>query len=89
MKPDVHPPYYPEAKVRCACGNAFTVGSTRESIEIEICSQCHPFYSGQEKIIDTAGRVERYKKILERAETKQKGKKGNNKREVKKVIGNK
>ncbi len=61
MKTDIHPTYYSKAKVKCACGNEFTVGSTREEINVEICSACHPFYTGQEKIIDTAGRVERFK----------------------------
>lgn len=62
MKKDLHPKYYPEAKVTCSCGNTFTVGSTQEAIEIEICSACHPFYTGEEKIIDTGGRVEKFKK---------------------------
>lgn len=61
MKADTHPTYFPEAKVTCACGNSFTVGSTKEQINIEICSNCHPFYTGNEKILDSAGRVERFK----------------------------
>lgn len=61
MKKDIHPPYYPKAKVRCACGHAFTVGATKPDIEIEICSKCHPFYTGSQQLIDTAGRVERFK----------------------------
>lgn len=61
MKPDIHPTYNKEARVTCACGNSFATGSTKDSIEIEICSACHPFYTGNEKIIDTAGRVERFK----------------------------
>lgn len=61
MKTDIHPTYYPKAKVKCACGNEFTIGSTRENIQVEICSACHPFYTGQDKVIDTAGRVERFK----------------------------
>ena len=64
MKKDIHPKYYNNAQVRCACGNIFTIGSTKELIEIEICSQCHPFYTGKEKIIDTAGRVEKFRKRL-------------------------
>lgn len=63
-KKDIHPKYYPEGQVRCACGNSFTVGSTKEFMEIEICSNCHPFYSGKEKILDTAGRVEKFRKRL-------------------------
>ena len=61
MKVDTHPTYFPEAKVTCACGNTFTVGSTKESIQVEICSNCHPFYTGNDKIMDTDGRVEKFK----------------------------
>ncbi len=61
MKKDIHPTYFPNAKVTCACGASFVVGSTKEKIEVEICSACHPLYTGTEKIIDTAGRVERFK----------------------------
>jgi len=61
MKKDIHPKYFSEAKVTCACGAVFTVGSTKESYSVEICSACHPFYTGAEKIIDTAGRVEKFK----------------------------
>lgn len=68
MKTDIHPPYYPSAKVVCACGNTFTVGATQELIETEICSQCHPFYTGKEKLVDTAGRVERYRARLQKKE---------------------
>lgn len=64
MKKNIHPPYFPKARVTCACGNTFEVGSTKEYIEIEICSKCHPFYSGKEKIIDKMGRVEKFRKRL-------------------------
>ncbi|OGZ95305.1 MAG: 50S ribosomal protein L31 [Candidatus Sungbacteria bacterium RIFCSPHIGHO2_01_FULL_50_25] len=63
MKTDTHPPYH-TAHVNCACGNTFKVGSTKERLDIEICSKCHPFYTGGSKIIDTAGRVERFKARL-------------------------
>jgi len=63
MKADIHPKYY-IAKVACACGNTFEVGSTKERLEVEICSQCHPFYTGGSKIVDTAGRVEKFKRRL-------------------------
>jgi len=66
MKKDIHPKYYPKAQVKCACGNTFTVGSTKEFIEIEICSQCHPFYTGKEKIVDTLGQVQKFRKRLEK-----------------------
>lgn len=62
MKKDIHPKYYPEAKAICACGNTFIVGSTQPELRVEICSACHPFYTGKEKLIDTAGRVERFRK---------------------------
>ena len=61
MKKDIHPKYYPKASVRCACGNTFTVGSTKEFIETEVCAQCHPFYTKQEKVMDTLGRVQKFK----------------------------
>jgi large subunit ribosomal protein L31 len=62
MKKDIHPTYFPEAKAVCACGASFVIGSTMESFRVEICSNCHPFFSGNEKVLDTAGRVERFKK---------------------------
>lgn len=60
MKKDIHPEYYPEAKIKCACGHSFTIGSTKPEIEVEICSVCHPFYTGKAKIIET-GQVEKYR----------------------------
>ena len=64
MKKDIHPKYYPQAKVKCACGNTFTVGSTLEFIETEICSACHPFYTGKKKILDTMGQVQKFQRRL-------------------------
>jgi len=61
MKTDLHPTYYAKASVKCACGNSFTVGSTKEFIETEICAQCHPFYTKKEKVLDTLGRVQKFK----------------------------
>lgn len=61
MKADIHPKYFEKANVTCACGNKFTTGSTKESITVEICSQCHPFYSGVEKTLDTANRIQKFK----------------------------
>jgi large subunit ribosomal protein L31 len=61
MKTDIHPKYYTHTKVTCSCGNVFTVGSTQKDIHVEICSACHPFFTGNEKVIDAAGRVERFK----------------------------
>ncbi len=60
MKSETHPTYFPEAKVTCACGRTFAVGSTVEKLEVEICSECHPFYTGNEKVLDTAGRLEKF-----------------------------
>ncbi len=70
MKAETHPTYFPEAKVVCACGRTFTVGSTKEKLEVEICSACHPFYTGNEKILDAAGRVEKFKTRRAKAEPK-------------------
>ena len=75
MKKDIHPKYYPNAQVRCACGNTFTVGSTKEFIEIEICSKCHPFYTGKEKTVDAMGRVEKFRKRLAKKQDLKKRKK--------------
>lgn len=60
MKKDIHPKYHKQASVTCACGNTMTVGSTLESFQIELCSKCHPFYTGKQKIVDTARRVEKF-----------------------------
>ena len=59
MKPETHPEYV-DAKIRCACGNEFTTRSTKSEIRIEICSACHPFYTGKQKIVDSAGKVDRF-----------------------------
>lgn len=69
MKKDIHPTYYSDAKIICACGNIMTTGSTVKEIRVEICSACHPFYTGKEKLIDTAGRVDRFKKMKELQKT--------------------
>ncbi|NCN07345.1 50S ribosomal protein L31 [Candidatus Falkowbacteria bacterium] len=65
MKINIHPKYFKEAKVTCACGNTFTVGSTSENISVEICSTCHPFYTGKQKLLDSARRVDKFKKKVE------------------------
>ncbi|MEK7075398.1 MAG: 50S ribosomal protein L31 [Patescibacteria group bacterium] len=62
MKNDIHPTYHKDAKFSCACGNSFTSGSTRPEIRVEICSKCHPFYTGKQKLVDTAGIVDIFKK---------------------------
>ena len=61
MKEGIHPEYY-EATVTCNCGNTFKTGSTKQDIHVEICSKCHPFFTGKQKLVDTGGRVDRFKK---------------------------
>lgn len=62
MKEKIHPKYYDNAKVVCACGNTFVTGSTKPMLRVEICSKCHPFFTGEQRLMDAAGRVERFKK---------------------------
>jgi len=62
MKPEIHPAYYPDATVTCACGNVMTVGSVKKEYKIDICSACHPYFTGKQKLIDTEGRVDRFRK---------------------------
>jgi large subunit ribosomal protein L31 len=64
MRDGIHPKYYPEAKVICSCGNTWTTGSTQEVIRTDVCSQCHPFFTGEQRIIDSAGQVDRFMKRL-------------------------
>ena len=70
MKEKIHPTWYPEARVHCACGSVFTTGSTLKEISVEICSACHPLFTGQQKFIDTAGRVDKFNQRLAAAEQK-------------------
>lgn len=65
MKDGIHPTYHSNVAVTCSCGNKFTTGSTVEAIDTEICSKCHPFYTGKQKLLDTRGNVERFKKRIE------------------------
>lgn len=71
MKKDTHPKYNSNAKVSCSCGHAFTTGSTLEVIQVEVCSNCHPFYTGKQKFIDTARRVEKFQERRTKAQTVQ------------------
>ena len=59
MKPEIHPAYYRDATVVCSCGNSWTTGSTKKEFRVELCSKCHPFFTGEQRIVDTEGRVER------------------------------
>ncbi len=61
MKEKIHPKYFEDAQVVCSCGNTYTTGSTKKTIHVELCSKCHPFYTGEKRMVDTAGRVERFK----------------------------
>jgi len=69
MKKDIHPTYYEKATITCSCGAKHIAGATKEKMTVEICSKCHPFYTGKEKLIDTAGRVEKFKSRQKKAET--------------------
>ena len=65
MKAEIHPKFYPQAQVICACGNTWTTGSTREVIRTDVCSKCHPFFTGEQRIVDTEGQVDRFYKKLQ------------------------
>ena len=67
MKTDTHPAYNKDVTVTCSCGHTFTTGSTIDGISVEVCSQCHPFYTGKDKIMDTAGRVEKFRQRAARS----------------------
>lgn len=83
MKNKIHPKYFPKAKVTCACGNSFTTGSTQKEIRVELCSVCHPFYTGKQKLVDTARRVEKFQAKIEAKKEVSKVRKG---RKVKRAI---
>ncbi len=70
MKSDIHPQYFPDAKIVCACGNEVTVGSTVKEIHVELCAKCHPFYTGTQKLVDTERRVEKFKEKAVKKEAK-------------------
>lgn len=65
MKKDIHPQYHKESKIKCACGTTFEAGTTVPEINVEICSNCHPFFTGKQKLLDTAGRVDKFKARME------------------------
>ncbi len=74
MKADIHPTYHKDTTFACACGATFTIGSTKEKVNVEICSKCHPFYTGTEKVLDAAGRVDKFKTRMAKATTKKSAK---------------
>lgn len=92
MKSDIHPPYYEKVTVTCACGNSFETGSTLKSLSVEVCSACHPFYTGKQKIVDMAGRVDKFKKrqeesaLLNKKHAESKKKPSNKKSDASEVI---
>ena len=71
MKDNIHPKYF-ETTIRCACGHELEVGSTKKDIRVEICSKCHPFFTGKQKLVDTAGRIERFRKKYEKFQQQEK-----------------
>lgn len=71
MKADIHPKYQ-LTQIRCACGNVIETGSTKDNITVEICSNCHPFFTGKQKLVDTAGRIERFRKKYQKFQSKEK-----------------
>jgi large subunit ribosomal protein L31 len=68
MRADIHPQYFHDAVVTCSCGNSFTTGSTAQTIRTEVCNVCHPFFTGQQRIIDTGGQVERFRRRAQKAQ---------------------
>jgi large subunit ribosomal protein L31 len=72
MKKDIHPEYF-QTTIRCACGNVVEVGSTKKDIRVEICSKCHPFFTGKQKLVDTAGRIERFRRKYAKFDAQNKG----------------
>jgi large subunit ribosomal protein L31 len=69
MRPEIHPTYYPQARVICSCGSTWITGSTVPEIRTDVCNTCHPFYTGEQRIVDTAGQVDRFMKRLERRQS--------------------
>lgn len=70
MKKDIHPNYYPNAKATCSCGNTFEIGATVPEFRLELCPNCHPLYTGKMKMVDTAGRLDRFREKLEKSAAK-------------------
>lgn len=84
MKAKIHPKYNAGVEVKCACGNTFKVGSTAEKINVEICSECHPFYTGKEKLVDSTGRVDRFKRRMKKTSAMKAAQKPKKKKDSKK-----
>lgn len=73
MQNDIHPQWFPQAKVTCACGNTFTIGSTQEEIQVDLCSACHPFFTGEMRLLDRQGRVDRFRQAQQAAQSSARG----------------
>jgi large subunit ribosomal protein L31 len=76
MKEKIHPKYYTDAKVVCACGNTFTTGSTKQLLKVEVCSKCHPFFTGEQRIVDSGGQVKRFRRRYAKKEQAQPNREG-------------
>lgn len=74
MKKDIHPKYYPNCQVKCSCGKTYVIGSTKEYMEVEICSACHPFYTGKAKLVNAMGRIDKFRKKAAKKDTMAKAK---------------
>jgi len=83
MKKEIHPKYHSDAKITCACGNVIETGSTIKEMKVEICSACHPFYTGKKKVLDATGRVDRFKKMTAKSAEKKTKLKSKSKKENK------
>lgn len=81
MKNEIHPEYNEKAKVICDCGNEFTIGSTESEIHVEVCHKCHPFYTGKKKVVDAAGRVEKFKQRMKKAQNSEENNSDSDKKE--------
>lgn len=79
MKADIHPMYHEKVRVSCACGNKFETGSTEKEIQVEVCSNCHPFYTGKQKLVDTTGRVDKFQQRMKETAAKRAAKKSTGK----------
>lgn len=89
MKVDIHPMYHEKVRVSCACGNTFETGSTEKEIRVEVCSNCHPFYTGKQKLVDTTGRVDKFQQRMKETEAKRMAKgsaKKTRKRDGEKIV---
>ena len=86
MKAKIHPTYHSQVTVTCSCGNSFTTGSTEEQLTVEVCSACHPFYTGKQKLVDVAGRVDKFKDRLKAVDGSGKSKKQRGKKKQDNVV---